>query len=485
MASGRGHLKNHSLNTAINRKRILVCAAALLFILSMSIFSTGNEARLGALNIIPVFNLPPLPNIVSEWAAIIPLVSHLATHRDDYITTGEVALLGRVSTGLFPRLGTLSGLSRLLRRGPEFVDQASTKGGSSMTVWDVRWGSVFPAANGAASKAITKYVLNRGKESVIAMPNNSTMPNPKGTKSTNTPDLQTKASTEPRGKFLGPLKLPTFGRQPSIVSRQFRRSQVLHVLRFERGPKVNSWRLFLERLRLTLLYRIFVFLALLGVVSTLFVCGTYGTATVLLACAVSRLLCPSVQFKRTSEYLMNNENHDACMLLASHQNALEWHLYIGDRSVVDTLLNKPMIHIVAGYLRGTKVGMGFFLVILLAIDLYVRWHFRGKSLARDWLDREGISVDLKTFEFEGRETLIGSIQVWSQTEITRWMDDILVPHPRRDAWLESLANRVQGDRNNTNMRKLAASDEEWVQRATDLSIACGKILDTELNAKVV
>jgi hypothetical protein len=127
----------------------------------MSLFISGSEANLGSLNVTPVIPCPPIPNIVAEWAAILPLVCHLASPRGDYITTGDIALLGRLSVGLFPRLGSLSGLSRLLGRGTKFLDYASTRGGSACIVWDPNWGCSFPCANGAASAAITRYLRSR------------------------------------------------------------------------------------------------------------------------------------------------------------------------------------------------------------------------------------------------------------------------------------------------------------------------------------
>lgn len=44
--------------------------------------------------------------IVSEWAALLPLVIYLASYQDDFITTGDISLLGRLPVGLFPSLGT-------------------------------------------------------------------------------------------------------------------------------------------------------------------------------------------------------------------------------------------------------------------------------------------------------------------------------------------------------------------------------------------
>jgi len=77
----------------------------------------------GTINTHPLWKLPQLPNIVSEWAAIIPLICHLASFRTDYETAGRVSLLGRLTVSMFPRLGDLASLSRLCKNGPEYLDE--------------------------------------------------------------------------------------------------------------------------------------------------------------------------------------------------------------------------------------------------------------------------------------------------------------------------------------------------------------------------
>ena len=81
--------------------------------------------------IVPV---PPLPQILSEWAAVIPLVCHLASYKRDYELVGQLALSGHLWVDIFPKLGVLYGLSKLLKRGAEFIDQASTQRSPSWTV---------------------------------------------------------------------------------------------------------------------------------------------------------------------------------------------------------------------------------------------------------------------------------------------------------------------------------------------------------------
>jgi len=155
----------------------------------MGTYFTPNIPNLGALNVTPYLPAPSLPNIVAEWAAIIPLVFHLADYKRDYHVVGQVAMTARISTGIFPRLGDLAGTARLLNNGPDFVDQASSCGNSSRTVRDVIWGGSFPAANGSASLMIAKYALVKMKQSIIKMPDTIPMEhNPSRTASTSSVD---------------------------------------------------------------------------------------------------------------------------------------------------------------------------------------------------------------------------------------------------------------------------------------------------------
>ena len=56
-----------------------------------------------------------------------------------------------------------------------------------------------------------------------------------------------------------------------------------------------------------------------------------------------QLLCQTVTRLRPLGYLGNNESHDGCMLIALHENANKWYLFLGDGGVIDILLNKTMI----------------------------------------------------------------------------------------------------------------------------------------------
>ena len=164
---------------------------------------------------------------------------------------------------------------------------------------------------------------------------------------------------------------------------------------------------------------------------------------------------------RPPGYLESSEGQmDACMLVAPHENAQEWTLYVGDRSVVDTVLNKAMIVIpedrrnalIAGWFRaahvfqllamtyvaGQKGWDGLFLVMLLVVDTLLRWHDRGLALAKTWLNESHVSIEAFTYLFGSRMVMLGAIETLAGCQTTSWMDKILVPQPRREAWLRCL-----------------------------------------------
>ncbi|KAK8103623.1 uncharacterized protein PG998_010656 [Apiospora kogelbergensis] len=461
----------------------------------MSIFSSPDEANLGSLNVEPVLPCPPLPNIVSEWAAILPLVCHLAGQRDDYITTGDVALMGRLSVGIFPRLGTLSGLARLLDRATKYLDYASTRGGTSRTVWDVKWGSVFPCANGAACAVISEYLLTRDKKPPRRMPEKrSSQPVKREDEEKSAPHFTYKIRPV-FSSFGSGLRGPT-SKEEKASEEGFRRWQVLHVYRMHRTPKRHSLGDRLSKLRLSLPGQLVGFFILTGLAVLLCLFGCFGSAALLACTSVSELVAIRVPIRRPSTYLKNNEAHDACMLTAPHENATEWHLYIGDRGIVDTLLNKPMFMVPEGgsahlaarwfwfanilqlvsmtFVAAQKGWDGVLMLALLAIHWAIRCSSSGQDLARDWLAREGVDADVRSFEFGGRFAMMGAIQVLGGSTSSRWMDNILVPHPRREAWLKVLRGEEPTE-------SFGSHDASWLDCMSEASFAAAEVLNGEFS----
>lgn len=462
------------------------------------LFSSGNNANLGSLGIAPMIPIPNIPNIVAEWAAIVPLVCHLATVRDDYITTGEIALLGRVSVGLFPKLGTLSGLARLMDRGTKFLDGASTRGGSSRTVWDVKWGSLFLCANGAAGAAITRHFL-RDKCAPRRMPERLAREGPRKGQDTKVTDLKSWGSSSTSTSATSSLPPTAVAKPPASNSSSretaIRRFQVLHVYQLHKRKRPVSLRQRIHRIHLSWMFRAFYLLALVALAILCCLIGAYGTASILFCGAATHVVAWTITIRRPNGYLRNNEPQDACMLVASHNNAMEWHLFTGDRAIVDTLLNKPMFEVPTGrtaaiatawfrlahllqlaamtFVAAQKGWDGVILVVLVLAHWLMHVLFREWTLAQHWMEREEVDASVRSFEFGGRVAMMGAIQAFSETNITSWMDEILVPHPRRDALLARI-------RDEDHQQSFTPWDATWIDNIAEASLAAAAVMKEEM-----
>lgn len=74
-----------------------------------------------------------------------------------------------------------------------------------------------------------------------------------------------------------------------------------------------------------------MFVVLTGLSVLFGLVGAYGSAAFLINTAVSQLVKRTIIIHQPSGYLKNNEqNHNACMLVAAHENVMEWHCYFSD-----------------------------------------------------------------------------------------------------------------------------------------------------------
>ncbi|KAL8971098.1 MAG: hypothetical protein Q9183_001216 [Haloplaca sp. 2 TL-2023] len=280
---------------------------------------------LGALGLRPFLSVTGIPAILAEWSALLPLVSHLADHDEDHRIIGGLALEGHLTVGLFPKLGYLDGLRRLLQYGSAFLDRANANSVSTYKVWDVNWGSVFNRANGSAMSMVTEYALRKQHKAI---------------------DMPEDVSMEPSG-FPGKAPLPA-SIAPASCSQiatksPFRRYQELHIIRMVRPNQKRSIRGKMVLVLLSRTGKVAYHIFLVGLVVMLCLIGAYGSATMVLNGLISKSMCRILRVKRPSGYLESNENHEACMLSAVHENAQNWYLYLGDRGVIDWMLNKTML----------------------------------------------------------------------------------------------------------------------------------------------
>ena len=482
----------------------------------MSIYFTNNAANFGSLNVSSFLSTPSLPNIIAEWAAVVPLVAHLASFRRDYQLLGDLALQGRLSIGLFPKLGVLSGISRLLKTGPEFLDQASTRGSSSQTVWDVKWGSIFPCANGAASSMIAHYALGKSPMAAIRMPEAipqsgvdepaTSESGPSSNGSTRSDDAGDQPLSRETEKPI-PVSDSTPSKPTANVPMHFRRYQTLHVLQFSRSNPKMSMQRKLDLLTRSPYYDTVVIILLIGLATVLCLLGLYGTAVIVVSSAVTTLACRYAQIQRPPGYLENNEaQNDGCMLVATHQNVSTWYLYTGDRDIIDTILNKSMItipstttaqalafvfkatHVVQllamTFVAGQKGWDGVALVVLVGVDWILRRRYSSRQTTENWLADEGISLEARSFEFTGRTMLLGAVVNLSGTTRTDWVDNIIPPHPRRNAWLDRLVHREHNAGSDSQSVSWTPLDLRWIDLSYNLSIAAAEVLRKELRCPI-
>lgn len=444
---------------------------------------SGYPTSFGTLGIEAYLSVSNIPAIITEWSALFPLVSHLANQGEDHHMVGELALAGHLTVGLFPKLGYLDGIRRLLQGGSDFFDRANAKSGSSYKVWDVNWGSVFTRANGSAISIITHYALRkhpkaiRMPEEVLAEPRKSSGATPAAVPA---PGLQTKIITKP----------------------SFRRHQDLHIIRVSRNNHTRTVRGTVLRLMVSRFGDFAYYFVLLGLIVVLCLLGAFGSAAVVFNGLISKLVCRLLRAERPSGYLESNENHEACMLSAVHENASTWYLYMGDRGVIDWLLNKTMLatpsasrlqmvyfrlahplQLLAMTFVGAQKGVdGISLVVILVVNYGFQYLFGGHKMARQWLEAEHVSVDAHTFRFTGRTPMVGAIHAISQARDSTWMDTLITPAPRIRVWLDELrcdeGKRAQLD---IDLQRLSISDRSWVLLNSQLAIKAGRLIQRTLS----
>ncbi|OAA66148.1 hypothetical protein ISF_03986 [Cordyceps fumosorosea ARSEF 2679] len=393
-------------------------------------------------------------SVIFEWVALVPLTIYLAQAGLSHRLVGRTALAGRVVASLFPRLGVLDGIATLLRQGPDYLDRASSVSELHRTVWHVDFGSIFPCANGAASMILTKHAIRTAVKIPIRINLRELLP-----EYVIKDDMaaEDEASTFPRET--------TTNSNNNANSKGFSRPQTLYILDCtidEIGkPDGTSKAGRLIQRHLQAATEAAVLLSLLGLCAPMILMGLYGTTMAFLISAAFRVLRLTIQVTRPDGYLQSNEpsQNRACMLAAVHENASTWYLYVGERGVVDWLLNKSLLGRVdasapiAALLRALAAlqlatmtyvaaqkgwdGVGL-LVLVLAAWLLDAVAYSDDRLAKRWLRAEGVGIRAFACEFSGRVPMVGAVLALREGRVTSWMDGILAPATRRDLWLEKL-----------------------------------------------
>ena len=437
----------------------------------------------GTLGISAYFPVYQIPSIISEWSALFPLVCHLANFEEDHRMVGQLALAGHLTVGLFPKLGYLNGIRRLLQGGAEFLDRANAKCDSIYKVWDVNWGSVFTRANGSATSILTEHAFRKHQKTLL---------------------LPESVAAEPRhlpGAAAEAIPPPNPGNTMPTKST-FRRHQELRIIQISRNDRTRTVEKSLLRSTATRFGKFSYHLLLVILIIVLCLFGAFGSAAIITNGLVSKLVCRLLRTERPSGYLENNENHEACMLSAVHENANTWYLYVGDRGVIDWLLNKTMLstpsvsrilmayfllaHILQllamTFVAAQKGIDGVSLVVLLFIDHGYQYLLGGHQLARQWLGEEGVSINAQIFQFSGRTPMIGAVHIISEARDAAWIDTLLAPCPRIKVWLDELkCAALMRSRVNSDLQALSPSDRSWVLLNSQLAIEAARLIRRKLS----
>ena len=448
--------------------------------------ASNAPAKYGSIGASRFINVPDIWVIWAEWMSIIPLACHLASYQHDSRLVGEAALMGRMSVSLFPRLGVTGGIARFLGEGSDFIDRTSTQG---QRVWDVKWGSHFPASNGSASVVIAKQALKN-----------------RGTRGANWNGV---VGQSIQRWMWGPPRRGWIATSKSIEEDQYRKAashrryQTLHVLQFGRSQVKRTWRVGWHALLCSRPFQMLSVFTLLLASAFLIFFEMYGTAAAVIVGAGSRLACQFLGLERPSRYLANNEQHDACMLTAQNENSSNWYLYTGDRSVVDGLLNKHLILPPEGrtglkawfgiahalqllamtFVAAQKGWDGPAMMVLIALNWILEWQWNDTQVAETWLAAEGVTVDAKSFCFTGRTQMCFSIHLLSGSNSTTWMDSILTPHRRLrvlERRLKSLPEKMRPV-SPKEKQELDSFDQTWVHLHEGLAREGANVLKSELN----
>ncbi|KAF5254482.1 hypothetical protein FANTH_740 [Fusarium anthophilum] len=411
-------------------------------------------------------------SIIFEWTALLPLVIYLSTSRLPHRLVGQTALTGYVPVALFPRLGVIATIADFLQQGQEFLDRASSGNDLRRKVWDVNWGSIFPCANGAVAAMLSAHALR--KVNVQRVPEEVE---------------QISGSKE--------------GFKPLKPSSPFRRYQKLHILRFTETTKEMS------RARclwsgLPTIFEFLLPLGLLGVSIVCFLCGLYGTGVAMVLAVLLRISRHFMVIERPDGYLKNNEaGLPGCMLVALNENASTWYLYIGSRGIIDTMLNKTMVQsvhsplgiwhahalralealqiLVMTYVAAQKGWDGVALLSLVVVSSMLdSIAYSDDRLASQWLKREGVNIDATTLQFSGRTPMIGTIQTLGNQRSTSWMDGIIAPSTRRDAWLRRLSSDGKED---AFEKEVSLDDKDWIYLNERLTSAARDMIPPDIKAE--
>lgn len=488
---------------------------ASIILLARTVSAKTPNASTGVVDLSTWMHFPQnIQPIIFEWAALIPLTVYLSSFRSDFELAGEVPLQGRLSVGVIPKLWALGGIAKILRQGEVFFDSANAAG-ETLKVFDVQHGSVFNCYNSAATAAVASAAFHGGgggpaiKEDLLKWINNSKEDLERkfaiakyenGNKSTSRfvfEELRDNRKTYGRRQILNVIDIRRVKVNGMPIDTK---DPIIEEPRRVSGAGSKSWA------KNALWFAEIV--VIMGATATLFGAGCPGSGSLLLMGGISRLCAHCTKIGRPPLFLENREKYEGCMLVAVHDNAAVWTLYRGDRGLIDSLLNKPMVahfkptnmsrlvfvwfriaeilQVVAmTYVAGEKGWDALMLLILITVVWSFSKFFGYNKHAANWLKEEGFKTTAFGCEFPGRTELLGAVQLLSTQKRTIWMDSVISPCARREVLLQRLgAASCTPEKSKEEFDALSGTDKSWVMSTRMQSNAGAALIQNELRNKL-
>jgi hypothetical protein len=136
------------------------------------------------------------------------------------------------------------------------------------------------------------------------------------------------------------------------------------------------------------------------------------------------------------------------------------------------------------FVAGQKGWDGVVLLLLITVVFAFGLFYGYNQHAARWLKKEGFVTTAFGCEFAGRTVLLGAVQLLSTEKKTYWMDGIIAPAARRDAWLKKIG-AIDSDSKEleAGFAALGQHDEDRVNAVGMQTIAGVRLIQAKLEEK--
>jgi len=147
------------------------------------------------------------------------------------------------------------------------------------------------------------------------------------------------------------------------------------------------------------------------------------------------------------------------------------------------------------YVTAQKGWDGVCLLCLMIIVWTGTLLFNTEWAAAEWMQRENVGFDVRSFKFTGRTPMIGAVQMISDERIlvetqgnayrnTTWMDTILGPCARRERWTARLLCIAANEEvPSSDLAGLDQPDGQWVEKTTKMSVDAARCIQSEIASR--